>query len=65
MYRTIVNKASAKLNQKFVPKEFWADAMTTTTYICNKVTCTEIPRNQNPFELWTGRQPDLGLLRVF
>lgn len=63
--RAILNTTRAMLNQKFVSDDYLADAVATTTYVCNRVTCGGTPKNQTPFELRTARKPDLGLLRDF
>jgi hypothetical protein len=46
-------------------KIFWAKAVTTACYIKNRVTTTGLPNNTTPHEIWIGKKPDIGHLRVF
>jgi hypothetical protein len=42
-----------------------AEAVTTACYIKNRVTTAGLPNNTTPREIWTGKKPDVGHLRVF
>lgn len=44
---------------------FLCDALVPAAFICNRVASAGIPRDKTPHALWTGRKPDLVLLRVF
>lgn len=61
--RTLVNLARSMIHAKGLPKNLWAEAINTATFIMNRV----INRNldKTPHELWTGEKPDFGHLRVF
>lgn len=65
MNRAVLSSARALIDQKCFPKNFWAEAMATAAHNCNRTTCAIVPANNTSFEVWTGRKPDLGLLRVF
>ncbi|KZC06851.1 Copia protein [Dufourea novaeangliae] len=42
---------------------FWAKAVNTTVYIWNRTSSGK--RSITPYELWTGKAPDLTHLRIF
>ena len=46
-----------------VPDSLWGDALKTAMYILNKVPSTAVPTT--PFELWTGRKPNLRHLYIW
>ena len=46
------------------PNEFWRYAVETAVFIRNRVTVVQ-HLNKTPYELFTGRKPNLSLLRVF
>lgn len=52
------------LNEGGLPKYFWADAISTTCYILNKILIRPI-LNKTPYELLKGRKPNLSHLHVF
>ena len=47
--------------QAKLPITFWGDALLTATYILNRVPSKSVA--STPYELWTGRKPDLSGLR--
>lgn len=47
-----------------VAKAFWAEAVMTAAYIINRVPCKG-SGDKSPEEIWSGREPDLSLLKVF
>lgn len=63
--RTLLNMCRAMLEEKRVPKEFWADAITTAVYLQNRITSSSLPINKTPYELWHNRKPDISHFRVF
>ena len=44
-----------------LPISYWGDALLTATYILNRVPSKSI--QSTPYELWTGRKPELGNMR--
>ena len=40
---------------------FWSDALLTVAYILNRVPSKSV--SSTPYELWTGRKPDLSFLK--
>jgi hypothetical protein len=45
-------------------KILWAKAVTTACYIKNRGTTTGLSNNTTPHEIWIGKKPDVGHLRV-
>lgn len=43
----------------------WAEAVNTAVYIINRAPAAGIGNNTTPFEIWTGRKPNLDHLRIF
>ena len=64
--RTIVEKASALLFDSNLPTSFWGYAVQCAVYLMNRSPHNQlIKQRKTPYELWTGRKPDLSHLRVF
>lgn len=51
------------LMAKSLPSLLWAEAMSTAAYVMNRAINTGL--DQTPIELWTGKKPDVGHMRVF
>ena len=49
------------MSQAGLPISYWGDALLTATYILNRVPSKSV--TTTPYELWTGRKPDLTVLR--
>lgn len=62
--RTIVESARTMLTAKSLPKFLWAEAVNTAVYILNRIP-TKRNLQQTPYELWNGRKPFVGHLRIF
>jgi len=60
---SLLNQARTLLNSAKLPKEFWPDAISTATYTNNR--CISKATMRTPYELWFGRKPNIGNLRVF
>ena len=61
--RTLVETARCLLAQACLPKRFWAEALTTSAYLRNRV-----PNRSDlktPYERMHGRAPDLKYIRIF
>lgn len=62
--RTIVEMARAMLIKSNVPKGLWAEAVNTAVFLRNR--CPSRANNSiTPYELWSGRKPNVKFLRVF
>lgn len=62
--RSIVEKAKCLLFDAGLEKRFWAEAAHTAVYLLNRTVTTTL-NYKTPFEMWTGRRPDVSHLRVF
>lgn len=62
--RTIVEKAKCMLYDANLSKKFWAEAVNTAVYLRNRSVVSGL-NNKTPFELWTGKKPDISHLRIF
>lgn len=62
--RTIVEMATSMMNEKSLPKEFWAEAVHTAVYILNRCP-TKAVKNMIPFEAWSGFKPSVSHFKVF
>jgi hypothetical protein len=58
--RSIVEAAGAMLEEKSMPKSYWAEAVRTAVYIQNR-----IGDKVSPYEQYFGTKPNLRHLRVF
>lgn len=47
-----------------VPDVLWGQAVNHAVYVLNRV-CTKALKDTTPYEMWTGRKPHVGHLRVF
>jgi len=52
------------LSESSLPKYFWTDAVNTACYVMNKVLIRPILK-KIPYELFNGRKPNIGHLKVF
>jgi len=62
--RSLKDLARTMLNETGLPKYFWADAVSTTCYVLNRVLIRPILK-KTPYELFRGRKPNLSHLKVF
>lgn len=62
--RTLIERVRCILIDSGLSKQFWAEALSTATYLINRVPCRN-ERTITPEELWSNVKPDLTLLRVF
>ena len=62
--KSLEELARTKLNESSLPKCFWADAVSTTCYVMNRVLIRPILK-KTPYELLNGRKPQIGHLKVF
>ena len=62
--RVIAEIARCMLNEKNMPRCFWADVVFTAVYLINRSPTTSV-HIITPEEAWSGRKPDLSHLRIF
>jgi hypothetical protein len=62
--QTVVEMARCMLKSMKVPAEFWGEAVSTAVYILNR-SPTKSLNNMTPFEVWYGRKPSVGHLKIF
>ena len=62
--RSLEELARTMLSESSLPKYFWADALSTSCYVMNRVLIRHILK-KTPYELFNGRKPNINHLRVF
>lgn len=62
--RTLMEKARALIFDAKITKSFWGEAVRVATYILNR-SPTQSLGNKTPFEMWTGKKPDLSRMQIF
>jgi len=60
----LVETIRAMLNDSKLSKSFWAEALSTATYLRNRSPTRAVQR-MTPYEVWTGCKPNVSKLRVF
>ena len=63
--QTIVECARTMLHAKQLGVFLWAEAVNTAVYLLNRVPATGEDDLKTPYEIWVGKKPDLGHVRVF
>lgn len=63
-HQTIIEHSRYMLKDAGLPGEFWAEAVSTACYLRNVSALHQHP-DKTPFEIWTGRRPDVAHLRPF
>lgn len=54
----------SSLKTMSVPDVLWGEAANHHVYVLNRIS-TKALKNSTPYEMWTGRKPHLGRIRVF
>ena len=62
--RTVVGMARSLLKSMSVPGEFWGEAVRQSVHLLNRLP-TKALGSRTPLEIWHGKKPHLGHLRVF
>ncbi|GKE59025.1 retrovirus-related pol polyprotein from transposon TNT 1-94 [Tanacetum coccineum] len=64
--KTFITGIENEINHKvkLLPTTFWAEAVSTTCYVHNRVLVTK-PLNKTPYELLHGRPPSISFMRPF
>ena len=60
---TLLDMVCSMLENSSLLDYLWGEALRTTTYILNQVLSKFVPKT--PFELWSGRKPNLHHFRVW
>ena len=58
--RTLFEMVRSMMTQANFPIQYWGDALMIAAYILNRVSRKSV--SSTPYELWTGRKPDLNWL---
>ncbi|GKF76629.1 putative ribonuclease H-like domain-containing protein [Tanacetum coccineum] len=61
---TLIEVARTMLADSKLPTTFWAEALSTTCYVQNRVLVVK-PHNKTPYELFRGFKPALSFMRPF
>ena len=64
MNRTLEESIRSMLSESKMPKQFWAEALSTATYLRN-LSPTKAVKDITPYEAWSSIKPDVQHLRVF
>ncbi|GJR96518.1 retrovirus-related pol polyprotein from transposon TNT 1-94 [Tanacetum coccineum] len=64
MNKTLIEVARTMLADSLLPTTLWAEAVSTTGYIFNRVKVTK-PQNKTPYELLFGHKPIISYIRPF
>ena len=64
MNRTLEESVRSMLSESGLPKRFWAEALSTATYLRN-LSPTKAVKGVTPFEAWNETKPNVQHLRVF
>ena len=62
--RTLMEMARCLLYEKKLPLKFWAEAVSTASYLLNRMISRSLG-DKTPFEEWYGYKPSLDHLKVF
>nr|GFB57546.1 retrovirus-related Pol polyprotein from transposon TNT 1-94 [Tanacetum cinerariifolium] len=62
--RTLIEAARSMLGNSKLPTMFWTEAVSTACYVLNRVSITN-PHNKTPYELLSGKVPNISHLKPF
>ena len=65
MNRTLVESARSMIAYAGLSNIFWAEAISTASYVRNRLPTTALKERETPYERWYGRKPDVSHFRVF
>ena len=63
--RTLVELVRTMLQHKNLPKKFWAEALSVSMHVRNRVTTRGLDAKTTPYEMMFVRKPNMSYLRVF
>lgn len=61
--RTILDMTRSMVEEKYLPKSFWAEAVLCVVYLLNRC-LTKNVKFKTPNELWSGSKPKVNHLRI-
>ena len=64
MNRILVETVRAMLSDSKLPKKFWAEALSTASYVRNRSPTTAV-KAMTPYEVWKGYKPNVNHFRIF
>ena len=59
MNRTLMESARSMMDHAGLPDKYWAEAVECTAYIRNRFPTTALREKKTPFEMWSGRKPNI------
>ncbi|XP_059635284.1 uncharacterized protein LOC132277441, partial [Cornus florida] len=62
--RSLQEMARTMLNEHNSPRSLWAEAVSTSCYVINRVIIRKL-LNKTPYDLWNKRKPNIGYFKVF
>ena len=62
--RTLQEMARTMLNDNNLPKYFWAEAISISCYVLNRILLRPILK-KTPYELWKNKKPNISYFKVF
>ena len=62
--RTLVEAARSMMYQAGLSFSFWAEAVSTASYLRNRMVTTAVKCGKTPYQLWHGEKPNLEHIRV-
>ncbi|CEM34825.1 unnamed protein product [Vitrella brassicaformis CCMP3155] len=65
MNRTLLEKGTALLLRHGITEAFWPFAIDTAAYLRNRMPTESLSEDKTPYEMWHGRRPYLGHVRVW
>ena len=63
--RTLVEAARSMFSHAGLSNAYWAEAMATATYLCNRMVSTALKAGETPYLLWYGKKPNVEHITVF
>ena len=65
MNRTLVESARSMIAHAGLSNIFWAEAISCSSYVRNRLPTSALKEGETPYERWYGRKPDVSHFRVF
>ena len=65
MNRTLMEMARSMMAHAGLPDKYWAEAVEAAAYIRNRTSTSSIKGSKTPYEVWSGKKPNIEHLKVF